>query len=75
MLVPPFSSFALGPVLPLISCFCACVWMCGDVPPVNLVFCILAAWAHVQVLVSVSSEGVSCPVDGLSAGLAHPVPA
>lgn len=43
MLVPPFSSFGLGPVLPLISCFCACVWMCGDVPPVNLVFCILAA--------------------------------
>lgn len=44
------------------------------VPPVNLVFCIFAAWAHVHVLVSVSSETVSCPVDGLRAGLAQPMP-
>lgn len=44
-------------------------------PPVNLVLCILAAWAHVQILVSVSSEGISCPVDGLQAGLAQPLPA
>lgn len=70
MLIPPFSSFVLDPVLPLIiiSCFCACVWMCGEGPSISLVFCILAAWAYVQVLVSVSSEGVSCSVDGLNAG-------
>lgn len=46
----------------------------GWFPPLHLVFCILAAWAHVHVLVSVSSERVSCPVDGLRAGLAQPMP-